>query len=76
MSNEEAVTGQYRFFDLQKSFTLVGHSLSLTLAPGRTRKSFELIFIFILSAMSAALFESAYSLVSASGVFCSASSAF
>jgi hypothetical protein len=31
-------------------FTVVGHSVSLTFSPGRTRKSFELIFILILSA--------------------------
>jgi len=44
-------------FDVQR-LHLVGHSLRLTFSPGRTRKSFELIFIFILSAMSAALFAS------------------
>jgi hypothetical protein len=32
---------------LQKGFTIVGHSLGLTFSPGRTRKSFEVIFIFI-----------------------------
>jgi hypothetical protein len=37
------------FFDLQKGFTIVGHSLSVTVFPGRTRKSLEVIFIFILS---------------------------
>jgi hypothetical protein len=31
---------------LQKGFTIVGQSASLTLSPGRTRKSFDLIFIF------------------------------
>ena len=51
-------------------FTFVGHSLSLTLAPGRTRKSFDLIFIYILSAVSATWFAPAYFLVSTSGVFC------
>ena len=50
----------YRFFDLQKGFTIVGHSLSLTFSPGRTRKSFALILIFILSAMSAAFLASVY----------------
>jgi hypothetical protein len=35
----------YRFFDLQNGFTFVGHALSLTFSPGRTRKSFELILI-------------------------------
>jgi hypothetical protein len=43
---------------VQKGFTMVGHSLRLTFSPGRTRKSFELIFIFILSAMPAELFAS------------------
>ena len=32
---------------LAKGVTIVGHSVSLTFPPGRTRKSFELIFIFI-----------------------------
>jgi len=36
---------------LQIGFIVVGHSLSLTLVPGRIWKSFELIFIFILSAV-------------------------
>ena len=35
-------------FDLQKGFTIIGHSLSSTFFPGRTRKSPELIFILIL----------------------------
>ena len=55
---------------LQMGFTVVGHFSSLTFAPGRTRKSFELIFIFILLAMSAAWFAPVYFLVSTSGVFC------
>jgi len=37
----------YRFFDLQKGFITVGHLWSLTFLPGRKRKSFELIFIFL-----------------------------
>jgi hypothetical protein len=45
---------------LKKGRTIVGHSLSLIFSPGRTRKSFELIFIFIPSAMFVALFASAY----------------
>jgi hypothetical protein len=45
---------------VQKGFTMVGHSLRLTFSPGRTRKSFELIFIFILSAMPAELFVAVY----------------
>jgi hypothetical protein len=43
-----------------KGFTIVGHSPSLTCFPGRTRNSFELILIFILSVMPAALFASVY----------------
>ena len=31
----------------KRACTIVGHSLSLTFSPGRTRKSFESIFIFI-----------------------------
>jgi len=34
------------FFDLQNGFTFVG-TLKLTEAPGRTRKSFDLIFMLI-----------------------------
>jgi hypothetical protein len=37
-------------FDWHNGFSLVGQSLSLTLASGRTRKSFELIFIFLFQA--------------------------
>jgi hypothetical protein len=45
---------------MQKGFTMVGHSLSLTVSPGRTRKSFALIFIFFLSAIPAGLFAPVY----------------
>jgi hypothetical protein len=41
-------------FDLQKGFTIIGHSLSSTFFPGRTRKSPELIFILIPSVSRAA----------------------
>jgi hypothetical protein len=47
---------------LQTDFIFVGHFLSLTLAPARTRKSFELIFIVMLLVMPSVpctgLFES------------------
>jgi hypothetical protein len=48
----------------------------LTLAPGRTWKSLELIFIFVLSAVSGGPFPPAYFFVSTPPVFCFASSAF
>ena len=35
------------FFDLQKGFTVVGHSMRSKSLPDRTRKFFELIFIFV-----------------------------
>jgi hypothetical protein len=54
------VFSQEYLIPLQKGFAIVGHSLSLTFSPGRTRKSFALIFIFILSVMSGALFASDY----------------
>jgi hypothetical protein len=47
-------------------FVVVGHFGSLTFSPGRTRKSFELIFIFISFAILAVLFAPVYFLVSAS----------
>ena len=40
--------GLYCSFDLYTGSTFVGHFLRSTSSPSRTRKAFELIFIFIL----------------------------
>lgn len=42
------LTFLYRFFDSQKGVTLVGHCFRLTFSPGVTRKSFEVILLFML----------------------------